>query len=247
VPYRLPELIEAIGNHYTVLIVEGESKVDLLHLWNVPATCCVGGAEKWRLEHSKCLAGAAVVILPDNDAKGRKHAEAVAVSLQNIAASTRILDLPGLPPKGDIIDWSRNGGTVEKLHDLIEREAKPWMLRAEPKTGEPRAPEYSDEAMALRFADRHAGDLRYVAFWSQWLFWERWRWAEDSTLAAFDHSRAICREAATTARNSKLAALLASAKTVAAVERLAKADRRLAATADQWDDTDELFNTPEAT
>jgi hypothetical protein len=48
VPYRLPELIEAIGNGYTVLIAEGEAKVDLLRSWNVPATCCVGGAEKWR-------------------------------------------------------------------------------------------------------------------------------------------------------------------------------------------------------
>jgi putative DNA primase/helicase len=205
-----------------------------------------GRSKSWQREHAEFLAGADVVILPDNDAAGRSYVEVVATSLQ-VAASVRILDLPGLPSKGDIIDWSRNGGTVEKLHELIERGAKPWTPKAEPKTGEPRAPEYSDEAMALRFADRYAGDLRYVAFWSQWLFWERWHWAEDDTLAAFDHSRAICREAATTARNSKLAALLASAKTVAAVERLAKADRRLAATADQWDDTDELFNTPEAT
>ena len=37
---------------------------------------------------------------------------------------------------------------------------------------------------------------------------------------------------------------IASAKTVAAVERLAKADRRLAATAEQWDADPWLFNTP---
>jgi hypothetical protein len=32
-----------------------------------------------------------------------------------------------------------------------------------------RPPEFSDEALALRFADRHAGDLRFVAAWSKWL------------------------------------------------------------------------------
>jgi putative DNA primase/helicase len=41
--------------------------------------------------------------------------------------------------------------------------------------------------------------------------------------------------------------MLASAKTVAGIERLSKADRRLAATAEQWDDTDEILNTPETT
>ena len=39
VPYRLPELIEAVGNGNLIVIVEGEAKVDLLWSWNVPATC----------------------------------------------------------------------------------------------------------------------------------------------------------------------------------------------------------------
>ena len=38
---------------------------------------------------------------------------------------------------------------------------------------------------------------------------------------------------------------IASAKTVAAVERLAKADRRHAATVDQWDADPWLLNTPD--
>jgi virulence-associated protein E/CHC2-type zinc finger protein len=124
--YRLGELIQAIAEGKFVLIVEGEAKVELLRNWNVPATCCAGGAKKWRREHSEFLRGADVVILPDNDSAGRKHVEAVAASLQDIAASIQVLDLPGLPLKGDIIDWARNGGTVEQLHELIERDAKPW-------------------------------------------------------------------------------------------------------------------------
>jgi hypothetical protein len=130
VPYRLPELIEAAGQGQTILLVEGEAKADLLRSWNVPATCCAGGAGKWRAEHSEYLRGADVVILPDNDDAGRKHLDVTAAALQGIAKSVRVLELPGLPPKGDIVDWAKVGGTVEQLHDLIDREARPWLPSA---------------------------------------------------------------------------------------------------------------------
>ena len=105
------------------------------------------------------------------------------------------------------------------------------------------APAFSDEALALRFADQHADNLRYVAAWSRWLRYDGSRWAFEDTLAAFDFARKICREAAVECNKVKIAAGVASAKTVAAVERLAKADRRLAATSDQWDFNVDLINT----
>lgn len=109
---------------------------------------------------------------------------------------------------------------------------------------EPRPPAYSDEALALRFAEKHADDLRYVAAWGKWLSWTGTHWQFDDTLRAFDLARAICRDAAAACNKSKIAATLASAKTVAAVERLAKSDRRIAATIDQWDSDPWLLNTP---
>jgi hypothetical protein len=135
IPYQLPKLIKAIALGRPVLVVEGELKVDLLQPLDIPATCNAGGAEKWRAEHSARLRGAKVVILPDNDERGRAHLNVVAASLQGIAASIRVLNLPGLPPKGDIVDWTNAGGTVEQLHDLIAREAKPWAAdeAADPK------------------------------------------------------------------------------------------------------------------
>lgn len=99
IPYRLPELIEAVGNDQTILIVEGEAKVDLLRSWKLPSTCCAGGAKKWKPEHSEFLRGANVVILPDADKVGREHADVITASLQDIAASVRILDLPGFPKR----------------------------------------------------------------------------------------------------------------------------------------------------
>jgi len=107
-----------------------------------------------------------------------------------------------------------------------------------------RPPTFTDEALALRFAERHADDLRYVAAWSKWLIWDGRRWQFDDTLQAIDLARRVCREAAAECNKPKVAACLASAKTVAAVERLAKADRRLAATVDQWDADPWLLNTP---
>ena len=106
------------------------------------------------------------------------------------------------------------------------------------------APAFSDEALALRFAQRHAGDLRYVAAWSKWVQWTGSYWRFDDTKLAFDWSRKVCREAAAECNKDKIASNLASAKTVAAVERLALADRRIAATVDQWDADPWQLNTP---
>src|SRR5262249_22660092 len=93
----------------------------------------------------------------------------------------------------------------------------------------------AEESLALAYADRHAHELRYVAAWGRWMRYDGTRWDFDDTLHAFDRARAICREVALECDSPKAARAVASAKTVAAVERLAKADRRLAATADQWD------------
>jgi putative DNA primase/helicase len=106
------------------------------------------------------------------------------------------------------------------------------------------APAFSDEALALRFAQRHAGDLRYVAAWSKWVQWTGSYWRFDDTKLAFDLTRKVCREAAAECNKDKIASNLASAKTVAAVERLALADRRIAATVDQWDADPSQLNTP---
>jgi putative DNA primase/helicase len=97
----------------------------------------------------------------------------------------------------------------------------------------------------LRFADCHVGELRYVAKWSTWMCWDGTRWQFDDTLNTFNRARMICREVAATCNHLKLRKELASAKTVAAVERMARSDRRLAATVEQWDADPWLLNTPE--
>ncbi|MBM3501672.1 MAG: DUF3987 domain-containing protein, partial [Armatimonadetes bacterium] len=65
------------------------------------------------------------VVLPDNDQPGKQHAEQVARSLYGVAATVRILLLPGLPPKGDVSDWLAAGHTAEELRTLADH-ARPW-------------------------------------------------------------------------------------------------------------------------
>jgi putative DNA primase/helicase len=108
-----------------------------------------------------------------------------------------------------------------------------------------RPPEFSDDALALRFAERHSGDRRYVERWKTWMCWDGVRWQRDETLHAYDQARKVCRLAASQCNDARLNKAIASAATVSAVEKLARADRKLAATAMQWDRCEWLLNTPE--
>lgn len=120
VPYRLPEVIKAVSEGKTVFIVEGEKDADNLRKLGLVATTNHGGAKKWRDHYSDYLVGADVVIIPDDDEPGREHAERVAQSLVGKAKSIRILELPDLPPKGDVSDWLEAGGTKEEFLALAE-------------------------------------------------------------------------------------------------------------------------------
>ena len=125
VPYRLPDLVKSLVDGATVFIPEGEAKVDALLEWSVPATHIAAGTK----DYVDLFCGADVILMPDNDAAGWKHVNTVGAALHGIARRIRVLMLPGLPDKGDIIDWVAAGGTAEKLRELAEQ-APVWMPHA---------------------------------------------------------------------------------------------------------------------
>ena len=92
VPYRLPELLKA-DPKAIVFVPEGEKDCDRLHSLGLVATTNAGGAEKWKPEHARFLDGRHVVVLPDNDGPGRKHARQVAQTFVGKAASLKVLEL----------------------------------------------------------------------------------------------------------------------------------------------------------
>jgi len=110
--YRLPELLAADPSA-TVFVVEGEKDADELARLGLVVTTNSGGAGKWRKEYSACLQGRSVVVIPDNDEPGRKHAGEVTASLLGVAASVKTVNLPGVPEKGDVSDWLKSHAKEE--------------------------------------------------------------------------------------------------------------------------------------
>jgi putative DNA primase/helicase len=111
----------------------------------------------------------------------------------------------------------------------------------------PDVPERSDEQLALAFAGEHLTRLRYVDLWGCWLTYDGRRWELERTRLALDLARRICREASQRTAKDREAADLASKSKVVNVEFLARSDRQLAATVDQWDRGPWLLNCPTGT
>ena len=117
--YRLPEVLKTSGE---VWIVEGEKDADTLAGVGFTATTNSGGAGKWRDEYSEALRGKPVVIVPDNDAPGLKHADAVARALHGVASSVRVVRLPeGIKDVSEYaVTFSDTGELAERLSVMAE-------------------------------------------------------------------------------------------------------------------------------
>ncbi|MBE9119325.1 DUF3987 domain-containing protein [Tychonema sp. LEGE 07199] len=108
--YRYTDVQKAIANNELIFIVEGESCADVLWDLGLAATCNIGGSGKWRATDTSDLEGANVVICPDRDKPGIKHAELLhqefpgALWLYPFPESKAWENLP--ESKGlDIADW----------------------------------------------------------------------------------------------------------------------------------------------
>ena len=129
--YNLPDVITA----NVVAVCEGEKDCDAVDALNlsqydekgfcrVAATTNFAGAGKWDARYSPYFAGKLALLFPDNDAVGKCHAQMVAESVSAYAHAVRIVDLPGLPEKGDVSDYLKEHAGAE-LWAEIER-AKNW-------------------------------------------------------------------------------------------------------------------------
>lgn len=76
------------------------------------------GCKGWRKTYAEALTGCSVVILPDNDDEGRSFADRAGSDLEAVDCKVVRVELPGLPPKGDVIDWT---GTADELGELAAK------------------------------------------------------------------------------------------------------------------------------
>ena len=119
--YRLQKVQQAVKASHTVFLVEGEKDVHALENWKAVATTNASGANKWDASYERALIGAKLVLIPDNDEAGLQHMRRVARALHGKAESIRILELPGLPEKGDFSDWIAAGGTPDEFRELLRK------------------------------------------------------------------------------------------------------------------------------
>lgn len=126
--YRLPEVLEAVKAGKTIYVTEGEKDVEAARSLGLVATCNPmgadnGGGNKWLSEFASSLQGADVVIVPDQDEPGIRHAERVISTLRGVARSVRV----SCPTTGkDLADWVEAGASVQDIEaaavDAFEEE-----------------------------------------------------------------------------------------------------------------------------
>ena len=237
-----------IASAAQVVLVEGEKCAQALIDMGIVATTAMHGANAptdktdW-----SALSGKAVLIWPDRDKPGWEYATQAAQAILSAGAkSCHVL----YPPEDAVEGWDAADAIAEgfdvatflahgprlQMHDVAD-DSDPVVSSDESVWG-------TEDALALSFTRRYHRDWRYVAGWGKWLVWDGQRWRTEDTLAATDLIRSVCRQTALRADNPRVATKLASAGTVSGVERLARADRRHAATTDEWDADPWLLNTP---
>lgn len=119
--YRLPEAVGASKVGESVFVVEGEKDADTLHELGLIGVCNPEGASgaSSAYDPSRFVGlidpNTPLIVCPDNDEPGRKHALRMAEALAP-TFPVSILALPNLPEKGDVSDWvaaQRSNGTPD--------------------------------------------------------------------------------------------------------------------------------------
>jgi hypothetical protein len=129
--YRLPKVLKALASDEPILLVEGEKDVHTLEAWGLTATTNPHGAKAWKSHYADTLAGARVIVVPDNDAAGEAWLSDVTSSVSGVAKTFHVIRLPNLRPGGDVTDWKNAGGTAEKFARIFQEQTQP-VRRARP-------------------------------------------------------------------------------------------------------------------
>lgn len=163
------------------------------------------------------------------------------------------------------------------LGDIMD-ETQPKIVTPFPATAiDKPEPSYSEDQIALEFADKYKELIRYEGYRNRWFKWAGTRWEVDYNLSAHQLVRKLCRDVAIklndeaigrainslpsgatkeekdkvrrNARksNSNISRQLRSARTIFAILNLSRSDPKLSSTVKQWDANEWVLNTPNGT
>lgn len=192
--YHLPDVLQAIAEKRTIFLVEGEHDADMLRGHGMCATCMAMGAGKWREEYASQLAGAQLVLVPDNDKAGVDGAIRNADRLLHHAASVKVVYLPDVTRRGqDVSDWLNiPGASIEALQRLAETTPEHQPAPAPQTTASGRisrqrtamtqeAYRGTDTAMGMRLVHMHGDHVRWLPRSKMWIVWNGKYWQEDTS------------------------------------------------------------------
>jgi predicted P-loop ATPase len=162
------------------MIVEGEKAAAALHSLELPAVTSQGGSRKATSGDWPALAGVATVyLLPDNDRPGEGYMRDVSRILTRLkpAPALRLVRLPDLPDKGDVVDWLAArlpewdglAAIPDSERERLRAELLALMDGAEPipddwlKEPEAAADRPADSKPRLKVRQRRNGDIELVA------------------------------------------------------------------------------------
>lgn len=114
---------------------------------------------------------------------------------------------------------------------------------------EPLTLDFTDEFLAREFSAKHSKELKYTAERNRWFHWNGSYWEPDRVLKAYDKVRHFAKAKAESIleNNPETAMRLASAATVANIQKLARSDARHTIQQEQWDTNAWIISTPNGT
>lgn len=188
--YNLPHVIKSDE----IIFVEGEKDADNLIQLGFVATTCPTTTGRWEQSYNEYLKNKNVIIIPDNDEPGRKHALDICNHLTGISRSIKYLQLPDLSDHGDVTvfvsKYPNKEDAIERLSIMIEycSEWKPSPIVSIQPTISSVLPDktffsfpYTDIGNAERLIFLHGELIRYIPHWKKWLIWDEKRWKIDET------------------------------------------------------------------
>ncbi len=166
--YHLPEIAPASR----VYVCEGEKATDAAVRLGLTATTNAHGASASRRTDWSPLASKEVVLLPDHDEPGEKWAREITDILLPMGSTVRIVKLPDLPERGDIVEFRKVRRAAGIGDDEIRREIGTLVQRATPSSAtreetvngrqQPRS-----ELIVIRLSDVEPEEVRWL--WDPYL------------------------------------------------------------------------------
>lgn len=242
-----------------IVIVEGEKTAEAARelFPSMTVVTWPGGSHAVKHADWSPLAQRECLIIPDADVAGLTAAQYIGERLLALGCTVRHVTPEASRPQGwDLADAVADSWTHIEAERWVEAQAAPMISTAVPADAPvevvmaPPSP-FSEDALAQRFAEKHADDFRFVKSWGSWLTWQHYRWRRDEQDAVMEAIRLFLCDAV----NWEAGLLMPesgrrkinSIHMARAVDAYSRFSPRLSASVEQWDADPWLLATPTGT